>query len=36
MRAYVISVLFNKLFVFGCIFQKAIMHHFKVFGYISI
>ena len=35
MRVYVISVLFNKLFVFECIFQKAILHHFKMFGYIS-
>ena len=35
MRAYVISALFNKLFVFKCIFLKAFMHHFKVFGCIT-
>ena len=32
MRAYVISTLFNKLFVFGCIFKKkTLMHYLKVF-----
>ena len=35
MRAYIISTLFNKLFVFGCIFLKAFMHHFKVFECIT-
>ena len=35
MRAYVISTLFNKLFVFGCIFLNVPMHHFKVFGCIT-
>ena len=31
MRAYVISTLFNKLFLFEYIFLKALMHYFKVF-----
>ena len=35
MRAYIVSTLFNKLFVFGCIFKKALMHYFKVFGCIN-
>ena len=35
MRVYVISTLFNKLFVFGCIFKKALIHYFKVFGCIT-
>ena len=35
MRAYVISTLFNKLFVFGCIFKKVLMHNFKVFRCIT-
>ena len=34
MRAYVISTLFNKLFMFGYIFLKIFMHYFKMFGYI--
>ena len=39
MRAYVISILFNNLFVFGCIFFniffKTLIRYFKVFGSIS-
>ena len=35
MKVYVISTLFNKLFVFECIFKKALMHYFKVFGCIT-
>ena len=31
MRTYVISILFNKLFVFGCIFKIVLIHYFKVF-----
>ena len=36
MRAYVISNLFDKLFVVVCIFEKALMHHFKMFECITI
>ena len=35
MRTYVISTLFNKLFVFEYIFLKAFIHYFKVFGCIT-
>ena len=31
MKAYVIITLFNKLFVFECIFKKVFMHYFKMF-----
>ena len=36
MRFYVISTLFNKLLVFGCIFKKVFMPYFKVLKYITI
>ena len=35
MKTYVINILFNKLFVFGCIFKKVLMHYFNVFGCIN-
>ena len=35
MRVYVISILFNKLFVFGCIFYETLIHYFIVFGCIT-
>ena len=34
MISYIISTLFNKLFVCGCIFLKVFMHYFKMFGFI--
>ena len=33
--SYVISNLYNKLFVFEWIFKKIFIHYFKVFGYIT-
>ena len=35
MRAYVISILFNKLFMFGCIFLKTFMSYCNVFRCIT-
>ena len=35
MRIYIISILFNKLFMFEYIFKKTLIHYFKAFGYIT-
>ena len=36
MRVYIISILLNKLFIFGCLFKKLLIHYFKVFRCITI